>query len=362
MATIRKRGKNYHVQIRNRRLTAPLTRTFSSRRAAENWARETEQALIDGHYRDPRQLAGVRIADLIQRFITEITPYRSPSGRQAEQLRLNAMAERLGDVELPELDASWWVDHFTARLTDDGVAPATVVKEIQLLKTIWDTALTDWQMRLPPNPLPLARAAMTRRRLLAGHDRMRESYIGDDLTQQIRQSARDSRSLVAYALLLALETGMRRSEIVAMDLANIDWAKRIYCIGRQKADWRRGDGDARLGRVVPLSRRARAVLRLVCIKRGLDRRTSGRIWPWKRADSLTQAVSRLMAKLGHEGVRLHDARHTFASREADHGADIRLVSRALGQRDHRTMARYTHPDMSRYADALSERGSSGKRR
>ena len=72
MATIRKRGKSYHVQIRNRRLTAPLTRTFSSRRAAENWARETEQALIDGHYRDPRQLEGIRIADLIQRFMQSL--------------------------------------------------------------------------------------------------------------------------------------------------------------------------------------------------------------------------------------------------------------------------------------------------
>ena len=47
MATIRRRGKKFQVQIR-RNGHSPLTKSFSHHKDAKAWARETERALDMG--------------------------------------------------------------------------------------------------------------------------------------------------------------------------------------------------------------------------------------------------------------------------------------------------------------------------
>ena len=51
---------------------------------------------------------------------------------------------------------------------------------------------------------------------------------------------------------------------------------------------------------------------------------------------------RLRAKAGLEEVRLHDLRHTFASRGAGMGLGLLLIGALLGHSDSSTTAKYAH--------------------
>jgi len=56
MATIRRRGRSWHVQVRRQRLPA-LTRSFSRRSDAELWARQRETEIDRGNLPvNPREL------------------------------------------------------------------------------------------------------------------------------------------------------------------------------------------------------------------------------------------------------------------------------------------------------------------
>ena len=74
MATIRKRDNRWQVQVRRQGRKA-VNRTFSNKADAEMWARRTEIALerIDiGRSHD--QLRQTRLADLLERYMNEVTP------------------------------------------------------------------------------------------------------------------------------------------------------------------------------------------------------------------------------------------------------------------------------------------------
>jgi integrase len=65
MASIRQRGSKYHVQVR-RRAYGSITRSFSTKRDAEAWARlmEVKLGIEDLHFHDLRHEAISRLFEL----------------------------------------------------------------------------------------------------------------------------------------------------------------------------------------------------------------------------------------------------------------------------------------------------------
>ncbi|MBP7547430.1 MAG: site-specific integrase [Corallincola sp.] len=355
MATIRCRNGRYQVQIRCKGAPRGLSQTFSSRRAAECWARDTESAIRNGVYRQQPAVDDLAFSTLIDRFIDDLLPLRAASSQRSDACRLSAISRRVGDLPAAALDVDYWTALFRGRLVDEGVTAATAVKELRLLADVWHAAHHLWKHELPPSPFDAVRQNLKLLRLLVGADRQRTATISPAVEAKVRQRAPKSRTLAPYALLFAIETGMRRSEICQMQACNIDWRRHLYFIPRDKNDWRLAPDDTRCGRQVPLSRRARAILRLICAKRGVDRRSGGQIWPWRDPHSLSTAVRRLRSVVDDPQLRLHAARHSFCSREADAGSDPRLVAAATGHDDFTSLARYTHPDMVSYAADLTAR-------
>src|SRR5262245_23749132 len=88
MATIRKRGNKWQVQIR-RLGTPPISRTFLRRANAEEWAREIElQADRRELPKDHRELERHTLASLATRYRDTVTPRKR--GGDVERIVLNA--------------------------------------------------------------------------------------------------------------------------------------------------------------------------------------------------------------------------------------------------------------------------------
>ena len=148
---------------------------------------------------------------------------------------------------------------------------------------------------------------------------------------------------IADLVRLALLTGCRRGELLALRWPDLDLKKRTLRVRESKSG---------TGRTIPLSEEACSVVR------GLDSRWAGGfVFPgyvslWGRdlrqgrtrmGNKTVDAAWRLScAEAGIEGLRFHDLRHTFASRLVQSGVPLYTVAKLLGHTDIKTTQRYAH--------------------
>jgi integrase len=199
-----------------------------------------------------------------------------------------------------------------------AVTPSTVNREVSILRHVLKRAV-EWkylhQYRL---------AGLKQLPEPDGRTRFLELDQIDSLLRECETSR--SRSLKPFVL-IALNTGMRRGEILGLTRKSIDWANKIATLSHTK------NGDARK---VHLNDTAIDALRLLPI------RFDGRLFPLKDAHTVSRSFRRAVERAGIEDFRLHDLRHTFASHQAMAGTAGRGLQELLGHKDGRMTARYTH--------------------
>ena len=131
--------------------------------------------------------------------------------------------------------------------------------------------------------------------------------------------------LIAPIIIFAVETGMRRSEILKMRWSDIDEIKKTARLINTT------NGD---DRTVPLTRNAFEILK------NLEKKTEF-VFPIT-ANSLQLAWRRVKKNADIEDLRFHDLRHESISRFFEHGLTIPEVALISGHKDIRQLFRYTH--------------------
>ena len=156
----------------------------------------------------------------------------------------------------------------------------------------------------------------------------RTRFLELDQIDSLLRECEKSRSLFLRPfVVLALNTGMRRGELLGLSRKSIDWANKIATLGQTK------NGDTRK---VHLNDTAIEALR------ALPARLDGRFFPVKDAHTVSRSFGRAVKRSGIEDFHLHDLRHTFASHQAMSGTVGRGLQELLGHRDGRMTERYTH--------------------
>jgi len=153
------------------------------------------------------------------------------------------------------------------------------------------------------------------------------------------------RTLVA----LAIQTGMRRGEILNLEWGEVDLAARRISIPARKTKSRRD-------RNIPLTARA------VSLLESLPRSSAwvfgtGEGGPMKGFEG---KWARAMRDTGIRGLRFHDLRHTFASRAAMAGVSLQALKEMLGHSTLQMVLRYAHlsPDhLAEEVRKMDERGA-----
>ena len=130
-------------------------------------------------------------------------------------------------------------------------------------------------------------------------------------------------------VLLALNTGMRRGEILNLRWADVS-ANQLIVQG--------SIAKSSQSRVIPLNLEARQILR------GWNSECE---WVFPGADdspltTIKKSWSAIRKEAKTPELRFHDLRHTFATRVLEKGAHIKTVKELLGHADIATTARYLH--------------------
>ena len=186
-----------------------------------------------------------------------------------------------------------------------------------------------WGMTPPrPNPCRSVRRyrEVRRERFLTA-----EEYRA--LGRVLAEAEADGRSLPSgiAAIRLLVLTGCRKNEIVTLRWDDID---------RTAGEIRIRDGKTGTRRV-PLTPAVEGVLA------GISR-IEGNPWviagqkPGEHLKNLDQVWLRLRPRAGLGDVRIHDVRHSYASRALALGESLPMIGRLLGHRKVTTTARYAH--------------------
>ncbi len=328
----RKHGR-WNVRIRRKGLP-PLSRSFSTKSAAEAWARATEASIEAGTWKDDSEARSTSLRELLSLYGKKVVPTKK--GRLPDEARIRTlMADPLSRYTLSHLDTAALARWRDARLRA-GAKGSTVNRELNLISSVINWARKDLMievdnpvahMRRPKNPPGRDRRLEPgeEERLLAALVSYRESRPGPSRTGDYARGTRNR--FIKPIVQLALETAMRQGEILELRWEHVDVRKRIAFLPSTK------NGDSR---TVPLSSRAIAVFD------SLTPQSEGRVFPIS-ADALKRAWKRATANAGLEDLRFHDLRHEATSRLAEKLPNVIELSAVTGHKDLKMLKRYYHP-------------------
>ena len=142
-------------------------------------------------------------------------------------------------------------------------------------------------------------------------------------------------------VLLALQTGLRRSELLGLQWRDLNFSAGILSVRRTLIKVPSGELELNepkngIVRVVHLLTESVEALE-VHRRQGEAEQTGNGDFVFCHADGscldpdlVTQALKRIAKKAGHEQLRLHDLRHTHASLMLAKGIHLKIVSERLG--------------------------------
>lgn len=319
MATIRRLRKRWQAMVR-RRGALPRCKSFDRRTDATRWARALE-AEIDrsGWVADTRLAEKTTLGELLARYRVEVSPTKRSAS--SEQARIGAMCRRdICHCTLARLTSTHIATYRDERL--QSVAPSTVIREMNTISHALEIARREWGYWFAYN------VAKTVRRPSAPQGRKRRLEDGEE-ARLLAACDRGRNPLLRPIIILAIETGMRRGELIALRWEHVDLVQRIAHLPLTK------NGESR---DVPLSRRATDTLVTVSKQKKL---LAELVFPVS-GNSLRLAFERLRTRAQLSDFHFHDLRHEAISRLFERGLSMAEVGAISGHKALPSLQRYIH--------------------
>ncbi len=199
---------------------------------------------------------------------------------------------------------------------------ATLARELELLRASLNVAIREWEW-LETSPFTRVRIEQPRE--------LRERWFTPEEETSLMDA---SPTWLRNIMILALNTGMRKGEILALKWTEVSLTRKALTVFKSKN---------REKRTLPLNRASQELLEHV----GRIRHISGLVFPSKVGSKInTNNVQRAFVsarnRAGIKDAHFHDLRHTFATRLAQEGIDLYTIQKLLGHKSFKMTMRYAH--------------------
>jgi len=219
------------------------------------------------------------------------------------------------------------------------VKPATVNRELSCIKHMFNKAV-NWDY-IKENPL----RSVTKFKEPPGRVRY---LTKDEIDKLLKACAKHLKPIVIFAL----NTGMRKGEILRLRWSDIDMINRMIKITVSKNNELR---------CVPINDTLYSLLK----KLQNGKKKDSNVFAWKNGKPILRINNgfyNAMDRAGIKDFRFHDLRHTFASHLAMNGVDIRVIQQLLGHKTISMTMRYSHlsdKNLRQAVDRLDKVGYNG---
>jgi integrase len=155
----------------------------------------------------------------------------------------------------------------------------------------------------------------------------------DQIKALLKSIESDTNKEVGRIMKLALFTGMRKSEILNLTWADVDFLKGFLTLRNTKSG---------KDKIIPLNQQSKTIFQNMTITSRNDLIFPGR--NGQKRQNITKPARRIIRKAGiSDNVRpLHSLRHTFASQLANSGADAHTLQKLMTHSSPTMTQRYVH--------------------
>ena len=304
---------------RNRRRVQKLVKNVMTWQEAHE---ALKNAVLKEHYEEcgiKESKQQIKFKEFADMFIENYSRINKRSWKD-DKYRLQKVVNFFGDIYLHEL-TPLDIEKFKAEKLKEGVAKSTVNRYMAILKTMFNIAIT-WGYT-KDNPV-------RRVKFFSEKDNLKERILTEEEEDRLFEASSEHLKPI---LVVALNSGMRRGEILNLKWENIDFqAKEILVENTKSGRPRTIDINSHLlNELVKLKNEAQDSQNVF-----LNSKTGK---PYKK---LQTSFSGARRRAGIKNLRFHDLRHTFASRLVERGVDLIRVKELLGHSSVKITERYTH--------------------
>lgn len=266
--------------------------------------------LIPAEYRGGRKITGTR---------------DSRKGKSAlKPLKAHFGNKRLRSITYADL-RNYRLGRLRAKSKRDDKSPlaiATVNRELSLLRRMLSIARQ--QRWIIESPFKFGEALIT-----PADEQHRERVLTRDEETRLLAECEGPREHLRGIILCALDTGMRRGEILLLRWSDVDLKAGLLGVEAMHTKTLRQRHLALSGRLAAELNRLHAQAK----PQPTDR-------VFGLADNFKRSFKTACKNAGITDLRFHDLRHTFATRLAEAGMSSDLIARLLGHSQQRTTYRY----------------------
>src|SRR5262249_20125566 len=233
-----------------------------------------------------------------------------------DSARMNRWIAAFGEQDATTITVRQ-VEQVLRELQTDGKQPSTLVRHLAVLKATLNHAKRLGLIR--ENPATLVKPPTVNNVLVRYLTAEQETRLLEQLPVRYRPVVQ-----------VAINTGLRQGELLRLSWRDIDWNAGILTVQETKA------GDTRR---VPMNSTVLGVLAI--LKEQENGEPSDYVFH-HGARYLRRAFDKAVQEAGLAPFRFHDLRHTFASRLAMQGANVRTFLPLGGGNSPAMLSRYAH--------------------
>jgi len=260
------------------------------------------------------------------------------SWERMDAVRIKCLSNFFSGRRLNEI-TPWLIEKFKSE-RKDKVKPATINRELAVLSAMLSQAI-EWG-KLNEHPMKGGKVKKLR------EDGHKEKILTEEEESRLLSVCR---GWFKEMVVIALDTGMRLSEIIELKKEDIDLNNHLIKVKHTKSGRERK---------IPLTERVFSILaeRIKEVKDSefiFAKGNGNKLW------AVRSAFLRACKRAGFVGLRFHDLRHTFATRLVTSGIDLATVQKLLGHENIQMTLRYSHPrseDMKRAIKILEKNAES----
>jgi integrase len=258
-----------------------------------------------------------------EQYIEYSKANKKPKTSQRDIVSLKPLQAFFGGKFLSEINP-FLIEKYKQKRKLDGVSVRTINIELSCLRHMFNMAIK-WgkAQKNPVKEVKLFKVPEGKERILSPEEEIK-------LLEAIRSSKKGK--LLEPIVITALLTGMRKSELLNLKWANIDFSNRIITVENTKSGY---------NRKIPMSDKLTEILDRVRKENHSDFVFSDE--KGKSYKSFRTSWEKALKKAGIENLTFHDLRHTFGTRLGMAGVDIKTIQELMGHKDIKMTMRYSHP-------------------
>jgi integrase len=293
---------------------------------AEMVLKKRRVEIAEGKFLDIKRKQKVKFEELTQMYL-DIHARPNKKSYHSDEDLIKTLGRFFGGKYLHEI-TPMAVEQFKAERAKE-VSPATVNRALACLKCMFNKAI-GWG-KTEVNPAKKVK--------LFKENNVRVRYLEKE---EIKKLIDNAAAHLKPVLIVALNTGMRKGEILNLKWHDLDFKNNIIYIRQSKS------GEKREVPMNPLVRRT-----LIAVRKHPD---SPYVFCNEKGESFANVRKSFFTAVKKSGIikfRFHDLRHTFASHLVMSGVDLNTVRELLGHKSLEMTLRYSHlsPDHKQRAVA-----------